>query len=97
MLKQGRERCEEILNRAGAGEVRHIPLLQGAGFHLMGTARMGEDPKRFVTNEWGRTHDIKNLFIADGSLFTSAAAVNPTATIQALALRVGTHIANSYV
>ena len=97
MLKQGRERCEEILTLAGAGEVRHIPLLQGAGFHLMGTARMGEDPKRFVTNEWGRTHDIKNLFIADGSLFTSAAAVNPTATIQALALRVGTHIAKSYV
>ena len=63
----------------------------------MGTARMGEDPRRFVTNEWGRTHDIKNLFIADGSLFTSAAAVNPTATIQALALRVGTHIANSYL
>ena len=55
MLKQGRERCEEILTRAGAGEVRHIPLLQGAGFHLMGTARMGEDPKRFVTNEWGAT------------------------------------------
>ena len=96
MLKHGRERCEQILTRAGAREVRHIPLLQGAGFHLMGTAGMGEDPERFVTNEWGRAHDIKNLFVADGSLFTSAAAVNPTATIQALALRVGTHIAKSY-
>jgi choline dehydrogenase-like flavoprotein len=41
-----------------------------------------------VVNEWGRCHDVKNLFIVDGSIFVTAAAVNPTNTIQALALHV---------
>jgi choline dehydrogenase-like flavoprotein len=57
----------------------------------MGTARMGTDPERSVVNEWGRCHDVRNLFIVDGSVFVTAAAVNPTNTIQALAL----HIADS--
>jgi choline dehydrogenase-like flavoprotein len=41
-----------------------------------------------VVNEWGRCHDVKNLFIIDGSIFVTAAAVNPTCTIQALALYI---------
>ena len=41
-----------------------------------------------VVNEWGRSHDVKNLFIVDGSLFVTSAGVNPTCTIQALALYV---------
>jgi hypothetical protein len=39
-----------------------------AGWHLLGTARMGTDPQRSVVNEWGRSHDVKNLFIVDGSV-----------------------------
>jgi choline dehydrogenase-like flavoprotein len=54
----------------------------------MGTARMGTDPKTSVVNEWGRCHDVKNLFVIDGSIFPTAGAVNPTNTIQALALYV---------
>jgi choline dehydrogenase-like flavoprotein len=54
----------------------------------MGTARMGGDPKSSVVNEWGRSHDVKNLFVIDGSLFVTSAGVNPTSTIQALALYV---------
>ena len=54
----------------------------------MGTARMGADPSRSVVNEWGRCHDVRNLFIIDGSIFVTAAAVNPTHTIQALALYI---------
>ena len=54
----------------------------------MGTARMGTDPGDSVVNEWGRCHDVRNLFIVDGSIFVTAAAVNPTNTIQALALYV---------
>jgi choline dehydrogenase-like flavoprotein len=49
---------------------------------------MGLDPKRSVVNEWGRSHDVKNLFIVDGSIFVTSAGVNPTSTIQALALYV---------
>jgi choline dehydrogenase-like flavoprotein len=54
----------------------------------MGTARMGTDPATSVVNSWGRCHDVKNLFIVDGSIFVTAAAVNPTNTIQALALHI---------
>ena len=54
----------------------------------MGTARMGTNPERSVVNEWGRSHDVKNLFIIDGSIFVTAAAVNPTHTIQALSLYI---------
>ena len=54
----------------------------------MGTARMGTDPEKSVVNEWGRSHDVKNLFIIDGSIFVTSAAVNPTTTIQALALYI---------
>jgi choline dehydrogenase-like flavoprotein len=63
------------------------PLPYG-GWHLMGTARMGTDPRTSVVNEWGRAHDVKNLFIIDGSLFVTSAGVNPTPTIQALALYI---------
>ncbi len=62
------------------------------GWHLMGTARMGTDPARSVVNEWGRSHDVKNLFIVDGSIFVTSAGVNPTRTIQALALYVADSI-----
>ena len=54
----------------------------------MGTARMGADPEQSVVNEWGRSHDVRNLFIIDGSVFVTSGAVNPTNTIQALALFV---------
>ena len=58
----------------------------------MGTARMGTDPTRSVVNEWGRSHDVKNLFIIDGSIFVTSAGVNPTCTIQALALYIADSI-----
>ncbi len=61
--------------------------------HNMGVARMSERPKDGVTNRWGQTHDTPNLFITDGSVFTSSAAANPTLTIVALAIRQADHIA----
>ena len=63
--------------------------------HLLGTARMGTNPARSVVDSFGRSHDVPNLFIADGSLFVTGAAVNPTNTICALALRVARHIADT--
>src|SRR5246127_2862218 len=81
-------RGTEILRAAGAYEVgSELPLTDG-GWHLMGTARMGTDPARSVVNEWGRSHDVKNLFIVDGSLFVTSGGVNPTSTIQAIALYI---------
>ena len=63
------------------------------GCHNMGVARMSADPKDGVTNRWGQAHDIPNLFVSDGSLFSSSGAGNPTLTIVALAIRQADHIA----
>jgi choline dehydrogenase-like flavoprotein len=61
--------------------------------HIMGTARMGRDPRRSVVDAFGRTHQIQNLYIADGSVFASSGGFNPTNTIMALSLRMARHIA----
>jgi choline dehydrogenase-like flavoprotein len=55
----------------------------------MGTARMSERPEDGVVNGYGQAHDVPNLFVSDGSVFTSGAAANPTLTIVALATRQG--------
>ena len=88
MLQHGVDRATEILKAGGATDVYSEWPIPYGGWHLMGTARMGTDPARSVVNEWGRAHDCKNLFIIDGSIFVTSAGVNPTNTIQALALYV---------
>ncbi|KHK90384.1 GMC family oxidoreductase [Novosphingobium malaysiense] len=88
ILRHGTERATEALRAAGAIDVQSQLPIAGGGWHLMGTARMGTDPARSVVNEWGRSHDVKNLFIVDGSIFVTSAGVNPTSTIQALALYI---------
>jgi choline dehydrogenase-like flavoprotein len=60
--------------------------------HNLSTARMSTEPRDGVTNAWGQTHDIKNLFISDGSVLTTPGAANPTLTIVALALRQAEYI-----
>jgi choline dehydrogenase-like flavoprotein len=93
MLAFAVEKGREVFHAAGAADIfREIGLLPGGGWHNMGTARMGVDPSTSVVNEWGRSHDVKNLFVIDGSLFVTSAAVNPTATIQALALYIASSI-----
>ena len=92
MLEHGVARGTEVLEAAGAHEVFVDSPLRMAGWHMMGTARMGTDPARSVVNEWGRCHDVKNLFIIDGSIFVTAGGVNPTSTIQALALYIADRI-----
>jgi choline dehydrogenase-like flavoprotein len=92
MLDHGTARAAEVLTAAGAHRTFVEAPLGLAGWHLMGTARMGTDPASSVVNEWGRCHDVRNLFIVDGSVFVTAGAVNPTSTIQALALYVGDRI-----
>jgi choline dehydrogenase-like flavoprotein len=88
MLDFAVARAEEALRAAGATDIMIESPLTGGGWHLMGTARMGVDPKKSVVNEWGRSHDVKNLFIVDGSVFVTSAGVNPTRTIQTLALYI---------
>ena len=83
-------KVQEALTAAGAKRIDRFPLNNGS--HLMGSARMGTDPQRSVVNADNRAHDVPNLFIVDGSSFTTGAGVNPTSTIMALALRAADKI-----
>jgi choline dehydrogenase-like flavoprotein len=80
----------EVLRAAGAREAFRQPPSQ---VHMMGTARMGDDPRCSVTNAWGETHDVANLYVAGGALFPTGSSVNPTLTILALAWRTAEAIA----
>jgi len=87
MISHGIARATEAFTEAGAADITSQSLVADAGFHLLGTARMGADPGSSVTNDKSRAHSVPNLVILDGSVFVTAAALNPTSTIQALALR----------
>jgi choline dehydrogenase-like flavoprotein len=64
----------------------------GHSIHEVGTARMGNDPKASVLNQFNQAHDVKNLFVVDGSCFVSSGCVNPTLTILALAMRASDYL-----
>jgi choline dehydrogenase-like flavoprotein len=81
------ERLSEALDAMGAYEKHLSAGIRESGWHLMGTARMGEDPASSVVDATCRSHDVENLFVFDGSVFVTSSGVNPTATIAANALR----------
>ena len=87
MITHGVKSATDLLLKAGARETYAKPFAPAAGFHLMGTARMGNDPRESFVDQACRSHDVPNLLVIDGSVFASAAAVNPTPTLQAVALR----------
>ena len=86
------ERATESLLEAGAKSVDVDRLMRYSGWHLLGTARMGDDPKTSVLDRWNRAHDVPNLYIVDGSCFVTSTGVNPTSTIVSLALRAAEHM-----
>jgi choline dehydrogenase-like flavoprotein len=81
---------ESVYRAVGAREVFRVPPYPAS--HNLGTARMSARPQDGVVNEFGRAHDVPNLFVSDGSVMTTGAAANPTLTIVALALRQAGHI-----
>jgi choline dehydrogenase-like flavoprotein len=85
--KQGQALYEAV------GATRTFPTPPYPSTHNLGTNRMSENAQDGVVNKWGQTHDIENLFISDGSVFTTGAAENPTLTIVALAIRQADHLA----
>jgi choline dehydrogenase-like flavoprotein len=80
------DRAREAHEAAGARETRVTDWSQW-GWHLLGTARMGDDPRTSVVDRWGRAHDVGNLYVLDGSVFVTSGPMAPTATICANALR----------
>lgn len=66
--------------------------LNPVGFHPMGTCRMGRDRAASVVGPHGETHRIRNLYIADASVFPSCVGVNPQVSIMAFATRTAFHI-----
>ena len=87
------QRTQEMMEAAGATRVWNPPVLPiDGGLHLLGTARMGNDPRTSVVDRDHRAHDVPNLFICDGSSFVTSGRGQPTMTIQALAFRAAEHI-----
>ena len=90
------DRAVEILEAAGALRVTRTPVTeQTSSMHLLGTCRMGNDPGQSVIDRYHRCHDIRNLFLCDGSSLVTSGRGQPTMTIQALAFRAAEHIAVS--
>ncbi|RYG51146.1 MAG: GMC family oxidoreductase, partial [Chitinophagaceae bacterium] len=79
----------EMLEAAGMKDVKTYDngSAPGMAIHEMGTARMGHDPKTSVLNKWNQMHEVKNVFVTDGSCMTSAACQNPSLTYMALTAR----------
>jgi choline dehydrogenase-like flavoprotein len=69
------------------------PNPPGYSIHELGTCRMGNDPKTSVLNKWSQSHDIKNLFVVDGSSFVSGGWQNPTITLTSLSMRASEYLA----
>lgn len=82
----------QALYRA-VGATRTFPTPPYPSTHNLGTNRMSEKPRDGVVNKHGQSHDIKNLFVSDGSQFTTGGAENPTLTIVSLAIRQADYIA----
>jgi choline dehydrogenase-like flavoprotein len=89
-----RDLCNELHDAAGALQRWGAePGVQHFTAHLLGTCRMGNDPKTSVIDATHRTHDVRNLFLCDGSSFVTSGRGQPTMTIMALAFRAGEKIA----
>ena len=88
LIAFGKSKVMEIMWAAGAEEVVQEPRYA----HLIGGARMGRDARTSVVDGFGRTHDIANLFLCDGSIFPTQGSANPGLTIQALAARTADYL-----
>jgi len=87
-------KTRELMEAAGAEKIWNSPIRESSGsVHLLGTARMGNDPRESVIDKHHRAHDVPNLFICDGSSLVTSTRGQPTMTIQALAFRAADHIA----
>jgi choline dehydrogenase-like flavoprotein len=88
LIKAATAKTVEVMQAAGAKKIAH----EARYAHLVGAARMGSDPRTSVVDKFGRSHDIPNLFICDGSIMPTQGSANPGLTIQALAARTADYL-----
>jgi choline dehydrogenase-like flavoprotein len=94
MWDQAKEVCSSVIKASG-GEVWGVgdkPNTPGYSLHETGTCRMGDDPKHFVTNRFGQTHDVPNLYVCDASVFLSCTDKTTTLSILAFSLRTSEYL-----
>jgi choline dehydrogenase-like flavoprotein len=98
MVEDMADTAEEMFREAGFEivELSRRILTEGWSIHELGTSRMGTDPKTSVLNQFQQSHDVKNLFVVDGSSHVSASCQNPTWTIMALAWRSCDYLADQF-
>jgi choline dehydrogenase-like flavoprotein len=98
LIDDAAAQAAEMLEAAGAKNIKlqdHVET-PGMAIHELGTARMGNDPKKSVLNAFNQTHDVKNLFVMDGASFVSSACQNPTLTMMAVTVRACTHLIDRF-
>ncbi len=88
LIEYGKNVVMNVMRAAGAEDV----VQEGRYAHLVGASRMGSDPKTSVVDKFGRTHDVANLFVCDGSILPTQGSANPGLTIQALAARTADYL-----
>jgi choline dehydrogenase-like flavoprotein len=86
------ERMTEAHLASGAIETKRVEWMPEVGWHMLGTARCGDDPASSVVDRYGRSHDVPNLYVLDGSTFVTSSSVNPTPTVVAFAARAAVHM-----
>lgn len=94
MAKHAVNKFEEVCHAAGFETFsKHDQMFPpGRSIHELGTCRMGDDPRKSVLNRWNQSHDVKNLFVVDGSSFVTGGSQNPTMTILALSMRASEYL-----
>jgi len=98
MWEHSKHICAEVLKASG-GELEEsgdAPEIPGFSLHETGTCRMGKDPKKFVTNRFGQTHDVPNLYVCDASVFLNCTDKTTTISILAFSLRTSEHLIESF-
>jgi choline dehydrogenase-like flavoprotein len=94
MWEHGKQSLKDLLQASG-GEYQgaaEAPDMAGTSLHETGTLRMGSDPAKFVTNRFGQTHDVPNLYVCDASLFPNCTDKTTTISILAFSLRASEHL-----
>lgn len=102
LMRHAKAKLAEIGRAAGAHDVAIVDYVGADGryrppaWHLLGTCRMGDDPKTSVVNRWHRAWEVPNLYVVDGSVMPTGGAVNPTPTVCAMALRAAEHLRDHF-